>query len=516
MLKNRFGDTNFHYLVSLGYAGIAIGLPLSKAILSISLVLLILLFLFGGEIKGSLQKIKEQPVLIWLFLFLGLHLLSFLWSDDLAYALKDLKNKIPFYVLPFLWVMHPLRTPKESKLILGLFVSAVTLTSIINYGSYEFGWLNKTYVDFRSLSIFISHIRFALMIAFAAAITWVYARKSITSSRYLLFALIAWLIYYTYYSQVLSGALVMGGAFVFVLIYEMRQRKNKFISATILIFLLGLASLFVYATWFILQKQELKISITNLPEKTKEGNFYHHQIEPLVLENGYPLYCFINEQELKQEWIKRSKLPFEAQDHKNQELKETLMRYLTSKGLHKDAEGVRALSKQDIVNIENGIPTILALKGGIIGRLYGLRYELLNNADPNGQSVSQRLIYWKTGFTIAKQSWLFGIGSGDIQQAFQKQYELDNSPLEMNNRNRSHNQFLTYFITFGVIGFLLFSWILIKAWKYCRTQNNMLGIIFLIISILSFLVEDTLETQMGVTFFAFFFGFFISSKKSKK
>lgn len=516
MLKNRFGDANFHYVVCLGYAGIAIGLPLSKAVLSISLVLLILLFLLGGEIKGSLQKIKEQPLLIWLFLFLGLHLLSFLWSDDLAYALKDLKNKIPLYVLPFLWVMHPLRSSKESKWILGLFVSSVTLTSIINYGSYEYGWLNKTYVDFRSLSVFISHIRFALMISFAAAISWVYARNSIHWSKYLLFALIAWLIYYTYYSQVLSGALVMGGAFVFILIYEMKQRKNKFFSASILIFLLGLVSLFTYASWFILQKQELKISLTNLPDKTKEGNLYHHQTEPLVLENGYPLYCFINEQELKSEWIKRSELPFEAQDHKNQELKETLIRYLTSKGLHKDAEGVTALSKQDVKNIENGIPTILALKGGIIGRLYGLRYELLNNADANGQSVSQRMIYWKTGLTIAKQSWLFGIGSGDIQQAFEKQYELDNSPLELGNRNRSHNQFLTYFITFGVVGFTLFSWIILKAWKYFGSQNNILGIIFLIISILSFLVEDTLETQMGVTFFAYFFGFFISSSKKIK
>lgn len=513
MLKSRFGEANFHYLVCIGYAGFAFGLPLSKALLSISLVFLILLFLLGGELKESFRKIKNQPILIWLLIFLSIHLLSFLWSDDLGFALKDLKNKIPLYILPFIWIVHPLKSHKESNWILSLFVLSVTLTSIANYGSYQFDWFGQNYVDIRSLSLFISHIRFALMVSFAAVIVWIYGRNQTTPIRYISFLLIAWLVYYTYFSQVLSGVLVLSGSFIFILIHEMIQRKNKIISTLIFTFLVGIAGLFTYVSWFIFQKQELKVSITNLPVATKEGNYYFHQTSPLILENGYPIYCFINEQELKREWNKRSPIPFDSLDRKQQELRVTLIRFMTSKGLHKDAEGVRNLTKTDIQHIENGIPTILALKGGFIGRLYGLRYELRNNENPNGQSISQRLIYWKTGLKIAQESWLFGIGSGDIEQAFQKQYEIDQSPLEMNNRNRSHNQFLTYFITFGMVGFLLFSFILIKAWKYFNVQNNLLGQLFLLIIILSFLVEDTLETQMGVTFFAFFFGFFISSKK---
>ena len=513
MLKNRFGETNFHYLVCVGYAGIAIGLPLSKAVLSISLVFLILLTLFGGELKGSFQKIKTQPILLWLLAFLVIHLLSFLWSDDLAFALKDLKNKIPLYLLPIFWTIHPLRNLKESKWIFGLFVFAVTLTSIINYACYEFGWGNISYFDIRGLSLFISHIRYSLMVVFAAVIAWVYFRKQTHAARYLLLILIAWLVYYTYFSQVLSGALVLGGTVVVAMIYEMTQRKNKIVSALILSFLVGLGSLFIYGTWFLLQKQTLKIDLNKLPEKTVEGNWYYHQTEPLILENGYPVYCFINIYELEREWNERSSIPFDSLDRKQQELRETLMRYLTSKGLHKDAEGVSALTGKDITHIENGVASVLALRGGFFGRLNGLKYELLNNENPNGQSVSQRLIYWKTGWKIAKESWIFGIGSGDIQQAFQKQYEVDNSPLEMKNRNRTHNQFLTYFITFGAVGLFLFLVMLIKTWRYLQIQNNLLGLLFLVIGLLSFLVEDTLETQMGVTFFAFFFGYFISVKK---
>lgn len=515
MLKSRFGDTNFHYLICVGYAGLAVGLPLSKALLSISLVFLILLFLLNGQYKESFRKIKAQPILLLLLAFLAIHLLSFLWSDDLAFAMKDLKNKIPLYLLPFFLVIHPLRNKNESNWILGLFVFSVTLTSVINYGSYQFGWLNMSYSDIRGLSLFISHIRYALMVAFATSIAWVYARNTKSSSRYLAFILIAWLIYYTYYSQVLSGVLVLGGVFVFILIHEMIQRKNKLISALILTFLIGLGSLFIFGIWFLFQKQELKIALTNLPEKTKEGNLYKHQINPMVLENGYPLYCFISEKELEREWNKRSDIPYDSLDKQSQLMKGTLIRFLTSKGLNKDAEGISKLSAEEIKHIENGIPSILALNQGFVGRLYVLKYELFNNDNPNGQSVSQRLIYWKTGFKIAKKDWFFGIGSGDIQQAFQHQYEVDNSPLEMNNRNRTHNQFLTYFITFGVLGFVLFLAILFKSWKCFNTQNNLLALLFLIISMLSFLVEDTLETQMGVTFFAFFLGFFISQEKEK-
>ena len=515
MLKKRLGDTNFHYLVCVGYAGFAVGLPLSKAVLSISLVFLILLFLLGGESREAIQKVKKQPILLFLIAFLAFHLLSFLWSDDLGFAIKDLKNKIPLYILPFLWVIHPLRNSKESKWILGLFVGSVTLTSIVNFGCYEFGWFNKSYTDIRGLSLFISHIRFSLMIAFSAIICWIYFRNEFGKSRYFSLILIVWFVFYTYYSQILSGALVLGGSFIFILIHEMIKRKNKVVSLIIFTFLIGLASLSAYGIWFLLQKQELKISLTNLPQATKEGNYYYHQINPLVLENGYPLYCFINEQELKREWNKRSTIPFDSLDKKDQELKETLMRFLTSKGLYKDAVGVQSLTRQEIKYIENGVPTILALKGGFVGRLYGLRYELFNNQNPNGQSISQRLIYWKTGWKIAKQNWIFGIGSGDIQQAFQTQYEVDNSPLELQNRNRSHNQFLSYFITFGLFGLVLFSWILIKTWKLFQKNNNLLGLLFLLISVLSFLVEDTLETQTGVTFFAFFFGYFIAEKKKE-
>jgi hypothetical protein len=63
-------------------------------------------------------------------------------------------------------------------------------------------------------------------------------------------------------------------------------------------------------------------------------------------------------------------------------------------------------------------------------------------------------------------------------------------------------------VTFGILGLLiliLFSrQILVNAVKH----KHALGICFALITIASFLPEDTLETQQGVTFIAFFVGLF--------
>jgi hypothetical protein len=48
-----------------------------------------------------------------------------------------------------------------------------------------------------------------------------------------------------------------------------------------------------------------------------------------------------------------------------------------------------------------------------------------------------------------------------------------------------------------------------------QTSFSLLALSFWSIAVLSFLVEDTLETQMGVTFFAFFVGLFWAHQKQK-
>jgi len=45
------------------------------------------------------------------------------------------------------------------------------------------------------------------------------------------------------------------------------------------------------------------------------------------------------------------------------------------------------------------------------------------------------------------------------------------------------------------------------------SEKNLLGIIFFLISVTSFVVEDTLFTLTGMSFYGFFVGYFITENK---
>jgi O-antigen ligase len=178
---------------------------------------------------------------------------------------------------------------------------------------------------------------------------------------------------------------------------------------------------------------------------------------------------------------------------------------MTSMGLKKDAHDFKQLQKSDILNIENGNADINDTKSGILARISGIRFQIQNNIDPNGHSLLQRIEYWKTGWQIVKTNWVIGVGTGDTQVAFDKQYDRDNSPLGKENRLRAHNTYLTVWISFGIIGIGLFGWLITFYLKTSLQLNHPLAFVFILIACSTFLIEDTLETQTGVTLFAFFY-----------
>jgi hypothetical protein len=233
--------------------------------------------------------------------------------------------------------------------------------------------------------------------------------------------------------------------------------------------------------------------------------------------NGKAVLAFVCEKELQKEWEIKSKVPYNSLDTKKQPIRFTLMRYMTSKDLTKDKEGFDQLKDEDIRNIENGMTSASEEKAGILSRILGIRYQLHNSNDPNGHSLLQRLEYWKTAVSIIQENWLLGVGTGDVNDAFQQAYNNMQSPLKKENRLRAHNSYLTAWVSFGVLGIVLFLALIIHFLMQCMYNKNLFGIMFITVSALTFLIEDTLETQTGASFFAIFFGLvaFQFNKKKK-
>ena len=220
-------------------------------------------------------------------------------------------------------------------------------------------------------------------------------------------------------------------------------------------------------------------------------------------------------QETIDAWNNRSDKTIESVYDKKYRI---LIRYLTSKNLRKDAEGVSQLTEDDIRNIENGVANYNYINNpGIKTRIMKIiiSYDnYVSSKNANGSSVFQRVEYIKASLNIIKDNPLIGVGTGDIANAFQQYYEDTNSKLEKENRLRSHNQYLAITVAFGIIGLLWYLFSLLYP-LHEKKNRNYLYIIFLAIMLMSMLTEDTLETQIGVTLFAFFNSFLVFANDRK-
>ena len=151
-------------------------------------------------------------------------------------------------------------------------------------------------------------------------------------------------------------------------------------------------------------------------------------------------------------------------------------------------------------------------------RMQEIFWELniyLKGGNPSGYSVAQRFEFWKAAIGIIKENFFIGVGTGDVEKAFDEQYEKINSPLTQEWRLRSHNQFLAIGTAFGVIGILWFLIALFYPLLSLKNYKDYFYLTFFIISFLSMLTEDTLETQVGITFFAFFNSLFLFCREDK-
>lgn len=245
-------------------------------------------------------------------------------------------------------------------------------------------------------------------------------------------------------------------------------------------------------------------------EFSAQGNRYIHFDEKGNLENGYYIHINIQLQELQRSWNRRcpaDSFSFPPDTH-NLRRYEALIRYLSGMGLNKDSVGVSHLTETDIRNVQQNIPNPDYPGWSFLRKRL---YELLNEYDDfrsgrevNGNSLTMRYYFWKAAWhAIAQKPWI-GVGSGDVEAAMKRAYLATASPLREEWHKRPHNQFLTVAVGLGLTGLVLFLLALAYPFVVLRKQHSALGLAFTLVYVLSFLMEDTIETQAGVTFFAFF------------
>jgi len=448
----------------------AVGIVSSKFLMSMGLLIGLINLIAEAEFKKYYRNLKKNKFFIAILIFFIFHLVGMIWSENMDYGFNDIRRKLSMLVVPIILISKPISSLSDYKKIIFCFIGALIVTSVINT-SYFF-WLsdNSEHKDLRELSLFNSHIRYAIMIALA--IPLLYQCYTASKKRKVLFAfLVIWFLFYTYVSQVLTGVISLCAILLAYLIYQWIVRGQiKFMWILLLAFVCGFG--FTYKAFF----SEYKIL------KYTDIDFYSMQ----------------------QEWIKKSKSSFDGLDERGQELKFTAARFLHSKDLPPNGTGVKRLLPVEVEAIENGKANVKEMEMGFWGRIEGLRYQLHHPSDPNGHSLLQRYEAWKTGFEIYKDHYLLGTGTGDIDDSFTKKYRENKSKLTAVNQIRGHNMYLTSLLTFGPIGLFLFLYLIGVHIKIQLQSKQFIGFVFMTVMVITFLFEDTLETQTGITLFSFF------------
>ena len=186
---------------------------------------------------------------------------------------------------------------------------------------------------------------------------------------------------------------------------------------------------------------------------------------------------------------------------------------MTSLGLRKDSVGVWSLTEKDINAIQLGIPNYrFNSLSSMSYRLFQVFWDIKEyqrGADINGHSVTMRFEYWRVALILINRHPIIGVGTGDVRKAFDDYYDSTHSPLKPQWRLRAHDQYLEIAVGFGLTGLAWFIISLFYPGMKTKKMYTFIYFVFWMIVMLSMLTEDTLETEAGSTFYAFFNSFFL-------
>ena len=454
--------------------------------LGMSIAMFFLLFV---SVVSAIQKKKflllpvlRNPIYLSLLLVWILLLISFFRGGENALIFKEIKTLLPLVLAPlFLQNLSPL-SKSDKHFIWKVFFASVGVASLI---CVIYAVVKYPLQEPRQASLFISHIRFSLMAVLALIAAW---RVPNIIPSYLKIALTVFVCSFFFFVGTLTGWVFL--VVLIALLFASKSKKNKFIvvGAT-----LALTSILLF---FL--------------SKSTESNSFQ-------TENGNRVFVNIAHLELDSAWLARTNHPMLQKDAMGQLVQTTLIRYLASRGLTKNAAGIQQLSDNDISNILAGYtncnePHWNALEK----RWHQIVFEyqtFLCGENPSGHSIFQRIQYYTAARFIIQQNLLWGVGQGNVKSAYYNAYHQTSTILDEKVQHAVHNQFLSYWIAAGlaaIISFLLYFYFM---WKQAR--YNEIALSFVILALLSCLTEDSLTTQPGVGFFAFFSTFFFFLPKEE-
>ena len=503
MLKSTTHRKVYVFFISCLAASITLG----KVPMSVSLIGLTLNWILELDFQIKGKKIKDQKYLP--IIFSGLFLIEFFWlpiSKDTTIGLNVLRIKLPLLLLPLIIGSCTSFSKREWKIIITTFFIGILVSTIWVYlVSLEVLPTKKDSGTIRDASIFMSHIRYSVLLSFSTVLILCLAFKNLIN-KLIAVIIFLWLVFLIFKLATITAILGLSFSLVFLFIAFLFSSKNK----NKIVYIAGIASLFflvgLYITATVKDFYHVKSKERSLLTYSIGGEKYQLDFKDNTTENGFYLWENIAQKELERCWNRKSKFSFTSKDKKKQPVKATLYRFLTSKGLHKDSVGLSNLTQNEIQKIENGETSSVSYNN-FEKRIRSLLYQKESrkkNSDSNNQTINQRVVFWKAGIDIFLNQPAFGYGPGGAKTQYKKYYKNRNTNLNKSNQLLAHNQFITQAINLGALGIII--WIFVLFYSFIKVEKGMLlfFVPYLILMFFAFMSDDMLEVQAGVTIFSFF------------
>jgi len=129
----------------------------------------------------------------------------------------------------------------------------------------------------------------------------------------------------------------------------------------------------------------------------------------------------------------------------------------------------------------------------------------------NTSSSNLRLKVFKSSVFMIRNNFLFGVGTGDVQDELNKYYKSANYNEDFLEQNlNAHNEIFQTVMTLGLPGIIsLLSIFVFGFWKALKSKKVLL-FFFLVIVLSNLAFESMLKRQAGVIFFVFFMYFLLA------
>jgi len=163
------------------------------------------------------------------------------------------------------------------------------------------------------------------------------------------------------------------------------------------------------------------------------------------------------------------------------------------------------------------ISVILTTNNPIRTRFETMWSSIENSKTKNNNTVesnSARIIMWNTSVDVWKDNFLFGVGTGDYDDALTEKNRQYKNLGVASERLNAHNQFLNTGVQLGLIGVVVLFMIFLSA--YFNPTKSVWYTLILVVFFINFLVESFLETQAGIILFCILLLLFYSPNEEKE